>query len=111
MRLMLTISYMVSDVRAPTPSAAAEIAAPSFSEINKIISKNLDQLYNFIDSRLKLQWQTLDRLSDRHEFQRPNTIIERHREVENKLGHRLSLSLKHIISIKKTNIEGLVKEN
>ena len=106
----VTISDMVSDVRAPTPSAAAEIAAPSFSELNKIISKHLDQLYNLIDSQLKLQWQTLDRLSDRHEFQRPNTIIERHREVEKKLGHRLSLSLKHIISIKKTNIEGLVKE-
>ena len=106
----VTISDMVSDVRAPTPSAAAEIAAPSFSELNKIISKHLDQLYNLIDLQLKLQWQTLDRLSDRHEFQRPNTIIERHREVENKLGHRLSLSLKHIISIKKTNIEGLVKE-
>ena len=106
----VTISDMVSDVRAPTPSAAAEIAAPSFSELNKIISNNLDQLYNLIDLQLKLQWQSLDRLSDRHEFQRPNTIIERHREVEKKLGHRLSLSLKHIISIKKTNIEGLVKE-
>ena len=106
----VTISDMVSDVRAPTPSAAAEIAAPSFSELNKIISKNLDQLYNLIDLQLKRQWQSLDRLSDRHEFQRPNTIIERHREVEKKLGHRLSLSLKHIISIKKTNIEGLVKE-
>ena len=106
----VTISDMVSDVRAPTPSAAAEISAPSFSELNKIISKHLDQLYNLIDLQLKLQWQSLDRLSDRHEFQRPNTIIERHREVEKKLGHRLSLSLKHIISIKKTNIEGLVKE-
>ena len=106
----VTISDMVSDVRAPTPSAAAEISAPSFSELNKIISNNLDQLYNLIDLQLKLQWQSLDRLSDRHEFQRPNTIIERHREVEKKLGHRLSLSLKHIISIKKTNIEGLVKE-
>ena len=106
----VTISDMVSDVRAPTPSAAAEIAAPSFSELNKIISNNLDQLYNLIDLQLKRQWQSLDRLSDRHEFQRPNTIIERHREVEKKLGHRLSLSLKHIISIKKTNIEGLVKE-
>jgi exodeoxyribonuclease VII large subunit len=106
----VTISDMVSDVRAPTPSAAAEISAPSFSELNKIISNNLDQLYNLIDLQLKRQWQSLDRLSDRHEFQRPNTIIERHREVEKKLGHRLSLSLKHIISIKKTNIEGLVKE-
>ena len=106
----ITISDMVSDVRAPTPSAAAEISAPSTSELDQIISNKLNVLYNFINLQLQQLWQSLDRLSDRHAFQRPNAMIERQREVEKKLTHRLSVSLKHIISINRTKINGLVNE-
>ena len=106
----IRISDMVSDVRAPTPSAAAEISAPSTSELDQIISNKLNELYNFINLQLQQLWQSLDRLSDRHAFQRPNTMIERQREVETKLTHRLSVSLKHMISINRTKIKGLVNE-
>ena len=49
----ITISDMVSDVRAPTPSAAAEISAPSASELDQIISNKLNELYNFINLQLQ----------------------------------------------------------
>ena len=106
----ITISDMVSDVRAPTPSAAAEISAPSIPELDHIILNKLNELYNSIALQLQQLWQSLDRLSDRHAFQRPIAMIERQREIEKKLTHRLSVSLKHIISINRTKIMGLVNE-
>ncbi len=106
----ITISDMVSDVRAPTPSAAAEISAPSIPELDHIILNKLNELYNSIALQLQQLWQSLDRLSDRHAFQRPTAMIERQREIEKKLTHRLSVSLKHIISINRTKIMGLVNE-
>ena len=39
-----TISDMVADLRAPTPSAAAELVAPSVDEINTKLSRNLERL-------------------------------------------------------------------
>ena len=106
----ITISDMVSDVRAPTPSAAAEISAPSIPELDHIILNKLNELYNSIVLQLQQLWQSLDRLSDRHAFQRPNAMIARKREVETKLTHRLSITLKHMISINRTKIKGLVNE-
>lgn len=47
-----TISDFVSDMRAPTPSAAAEIVAPDYREILYAADKTLDSMIDSIDKKI-----------------------------------------------------------
>ena len=74
----ITISDMVADLRAPTPSAAAEIAINNILEISQSIENNLIRLRNLIESKIATTWQTFDNLSERHFLQKPKMVFIRH---------------------------------
>ncbi|MED5248420.1 MAG: exodeoxyribonuclease VII large subunit, partial [Candidatus Neomarinimicrobiota bacterium] len=71
----ITISDMVADLRAPTPSAAAEIAINNIFEISQSIDNKLSRLINLIGSKISSIWQTFDNLSERHILQKPKTVF------------------------------------
>ncbi|GIS47507.1 MAG: hypothetical protein Ct9H90mP20_1770 [Candidatus Neomarinimicrobiota bacterium] len=56
----ITISDMVADLRAPTPSAAAEIAINNILEISQSIENNLIRLRNLIESKIATTWKTFE---------------------------------------------------
>ena len=95
----VTISDLVADVRAPTPSAAAEIAAPSISELKQSINQQIEQMNTYFEHRLNKIWQKLDFLSERHALQKPIAIIDRYRQTAEKLSGALTLSINHLLSI------------
>ena len=105
-----TISDMVADLRAPTPSAAAELVAPSVDEINTKLSRNLERLTMTIQHRLNRIWQQLDHLIDRQTLQHPQSTLNRNREKLDVLVHQLDFSMNHIISVAKTKLKGFEKE-
>jgi exodeoxyribonuclease VII large subunit len=93
-----SISDMVADYRAPTPSAAAEIVSASSNEI-------VDYLYGFkkriesgISNLLEKNWQKLDDIFIRHAKQKPQKIIDKQRGELELIFNRL---LKSIIDNKK----------
>ena len=105
----VTISDLVADVRAPTPSAAAEIAAPSISELKQSINQQIEQMNTYFEYRLNKIWQKLDFLSERHALQKPIAIIDRYRQTAEKLSGALTLSINHLLSINLSRIIGLEK--
>ena len=106
----VTISDMVADLRAPTPSAAAEIVAFSVNDLKQKINEQTNTLIKQFQFKLNKIWQTFDHLSERHIVQKPQNIIERQKEKLNTIYNGLMLKMNHLLAISKTKSITINKE-
>ncbi|MFC1527246.1 exodeoxyribonuclease VII large subunit [Candidatus Neomarinimicrobiota bacterium] len=88
-----SISDMVADLRAPTPSAAAEIVSPSTSDIKENFDRLKMELELYIKNLIEHRWQNIDELINRHSRQQPQKIIELQYEEFGKLLKRFINSI------------------
>ena len=92
----VTIADMVADLRAPTPSAAAELAAPSIAELSQLINTVEEKMGSLLSYKLEHCWQKMDHLQDRFVMQRPDAFINRMTDF----NAHLSAALKQSIMMK-----------
>lgn len=88
-----TIADFVSDLRAPTPSAAAELAAPLLDDMLLSISETQSRLIRSMKNQLEQKWQIKDQLDKRIANQQPATKIERQSEKLSQLYKRFILAI------------------
>ena len=88
-----SISDMVADLRAPTPSSAAEIVSPSALDIKENFDRLEMKLESFIKNLIERKWQNVDELINRHSRQQPNKIIELQFSELEKLSNRFINSI------------------
>ena len=67
-----TIADFVSDLRAPTPTGAAELAAPRKDQLLQELDANMQALLQRINQRVEREAQTLDQLALRLSHALPN---------------------------------------
>ncbi|MGV8893789.1 MAG: exodeoxyribonuclease VII large subunit [Burkholderiaceae bacterium] len=85
-----TIADFAADLRAPTPTAAAELAVTPRADWLAIVMTQADALQRAMQRQLSERGQTLDWLS--HRLQSPKTAIARERLQLQALGNRLHLA-------------------
>ena len=103
----LTISDMVADLRAPTPSAAAEIAIKNIFEISQNIDDQTKRIQNIVESKIASYWQTLDNLVERHNLQKPINVFKRHLEKIENFDKNLKIIINKIFLLKESKLQSL----
>ena len=87
-----TIADFVADVRAPTPTAAAQMAVPSIADLREQLIAMQAALINGIDRELSGWRETVDDLSSR--VRHPGVIAARARQEVSELGDMLHAALR-----------------
>ena len=89
-----TIADFVADVRASTPSAAAELVVQTRREFDKHIADLLETLAGLARYRL-LEWsRRVHELSARRGFRRPLDLLRQRRQRADEMTSRLALGLR-----------------
>lgn len=103
----ITISDMVADLRAPTPSAASEITTNHYVETEQTINNFQARLVNIITSKTSALWQMLDNFSERLAVQKPRNVFNQHKEKINHLSKALLMSMQRSINKEESSYSNL----
>lgn len=94
----VTICDLIADLRAPTPTAAAEMAVPLRSDVLESLGKSQSRLDRCLRHHLELGRSRLDAILRAEIFRTPTTIV-RHKEQQlDELAARLEHALLHVRS-------------
>ncbi len=88
-----TIADFVADLRAPTPTGAAELAVPAISDVAAYLNQLKIRLNKSIQNDLKISRQKLSELTGRYIFQNPVTIYQAKEIQFDNLLERLKYSM------------------
>lgn len=103
-----TICDFVSDKRAPTPSAAAELAVPDFHSLLMNQASLSDRLYNAIGSIIITEKRRLETILAKRSFSDPGKFFSAEYEELRNLGLRLNMIMNRTVLQNKNTLTGLV---
>lgn len=104
-----TISDFVSDLRAPTPTAAAELAVPNRLDLLHRTLTQKQRLLVGMRERVKQERRQLDRLQKSYAFKYPAQLIrQKEQELDTRID-QLKRSMERLVEKKKGQQEQLAK--
>lgn len=102
-----TIADFVADRRAPTPSAAAEIATPDRSEILPLIDGARRGLASALQGQLQRHRWAIAELRSTLALASPRARVANARQRVDELAHRASTVLRHDLALWRADAHGL----
>jgi exodeoxyribonuclease VII large subunit len=92
-----TITDMVADVRAATPSMAGELVVPVKDDLIKMLEKQNERLHNIINARIDRERMRLTYLSETGFLKRPERWLNQYRDEISKKEEQISSSLNKLL--------------
>jgi len=102
-----SISDMVADLRAPTPTAAAQMAVPDRSELRRRLDLSAGRLTRAVQGRLSQMKTRLQALHSQYFFRHPERRIEMLSQSLDGLIRQMKASVERAIEMKRRNLEEL----
>ena len=93
-----TICDLVADLRAPTPSAAAELCAPDVSGLRREVAEIAESLNRCLSDRIRLEGSRVAAVQKRLAVSSPETQLERRMEKVEHLEKRMRTAAQTIQS-------------
>ena len=97
----ITISDFVADLRAATPSNAAELAVPDGAELNEYLSDSSARMQRIMKKRMTDSREKLTSLASRRVMQKPTVYIDQKRQELDALSEILSSRIDRTMTPKK----------
>ncbi|MCH5169819.1 MAG: exodeoxyribonuclease VII large subunit [Oscillospiraceae bacterium] len=105
-----TICDFAADLRAPTPSAAAELAVPDIYELASYINLLSDKINKAVSSKILLEEMRLDKLADSGYLKKPADYIDECNKTLADLDKSLNNAVKSIFENKYSQAAILVSK-
>jgi exodeoxyribonuclease VII large subunit len=102
-----TIADFVADLRAPTPSAAAELATPNAEELRQGVDERAERLGRLLRDRLDTAAEAARWLSDRLALASPIRALARQAEAVERDRGRLERALAGRLRLARADLVGL----
>jgi exodeoxyribonuclease VII large subunit len=105
-----TIADFVSDLRAPTPTAAAELATPQRADLQAELNEKIFRLERAVQSSLTSQQSSVDILHHQLNLSSPARQIRSDRQQLDEVTRRAVYSLDHQLQMQRAHISGMTKQ-
>lgn len=104
-----TIADFVADLRAPTPSAAAELAVPEASALRSGLTQLKNRMDQQIAGQLQNQTEALERLSACTKLRMPSTLLEPYNQRFDQLAYRFDMAAANYMEKKQSSFNALAQ--
>ncbi|MBM7577545.1 exodeoxyribonuclease VII large subunit [Jeotgalibacillus terrae] len=104
----VTIADFAADLRAPTPTAAAEMAVPHIEEVRERIMRLEVRSHRAVNQLIEFQKQKLKQNTDSMVFKKPGKLVEPHAQYLDRLDEKLNregLAIIQQASIKRERLQ------
>lgn len=95
-----TIADFVADLRAPTPTGAAELAVPAISDVANYLNQLKIRMNKAIQNKLTINKQKLFELTNRYIFTNPLSIYQTKELLFDSLLDRLKYATTNLVAVK-----------
>ncbi|QHA92510.1 exodeoxyribonuclease VII large subunit [Bacillus sp. N1-1] len=93
-----TIADFVSDLRAPTPTGAAELAVPSVVELKERVDQRVHRLMRVMQEKLTTDRDRLSNLQKSYAFRYPDQLLKQKEQELDLQVERMQRNMKRLLS-------------
>ena len=105
-----SISDFVADLRAPTPSAAAELTAPNCVELSEYIKSSMNKCYRILRDYISLNQEKVYSMQNSYSLRKPADVIKQNGQRLDELVKILESQFQYRINSQKQVVESIRKQ-